>query len=84
MVTVARFNDEAVGSSSNAEYYLIADEPIDYEVEWGAGRIASNMTSMRLAKLRDKYCIPHTIEMLVLKAHKRIYFSRPKCMAVSE
>lgn len=62
----------------------MSEEPIEYEVDWGATRIPSTTTPKRLAELRDRYCIPHHIELLVLEAYKCACLSRPGYVAVSE
>lgn len=35
LVIIARFGEEAVGSGSKVEYSSMAEEPIDYKVDWG-------------------------------------------------
>lgn len=47
-------------------------------------RIASNIIPKKLVELRDRYCIPHSIEMLVPDAYKRACFLRSGCLAASE
>lgn len=85
LVTIARLGEGTVLSGgSEVEYYAMAEEPIDYEEEWGVAKIPSNMTLKKLEEIKEKYCVPHYVEKLVPEAHKRAYFSRPECVAVSE
>lgn len=82
LVTVARFGEEAIGSK--VEYHSKIEDLIDYKAAWGATRIASYIIPRRLAKLRDRYYVPHSREMLVPETHRRAYFPRSGSVAVSE
>lgn len=62
----------------------MTEEPINYEEEWDASMIPTNMTQKRLREIRERYCMPHNIEMLVPDADERACYSRPGCVAVSE
>ncbi|XP_022891714.1 axoneme-associated protein mst101(2)-like [Olea europaea var. sylvestris] len=42
------------------------------------------MTSKRLGEIRERYCVPHYLEMLVPEAHERACYPRLGCVAVSE
>ncbi|XP_022883483.1 axoneme-associated protein mst101(2)-like [Olea europaea var. sylvestris] len=42
------------------------------------------MTGKRLGKLRERYSVPHNIEMLVPEPNERACYPRPGCVAVSE
>lgn len=46
--------------------------------------MVSNMTPKKLEEIREKYYVPHYVEMLVTETHERACFSRPGCVAVSE
>lgn len=35
LVTIAKFGKEAIGNGSEIKYYSMAEEPIDYETDWG-------------------------------------------------
>lgn len=51
LVTVVRFDEEAMGSDSEASRYSMAKESIDYSVEWRTDSVVSNMTLKRLAEI---------------------------------
>lgn len=82
-MTVVRSGEESV-SGASVEWYSMTEEPIDYEVGWGAARIQSNITSAKLDELRQSYNIPHYVKLLVPDAHERACFPRPNCVAFSE
>ena len=85
LVTVASL-DHGVGhgGTSEVDRYAMAEEAVDYTQEWGASRVPSNMTGKRLGKLRERYSVPHNIEMLVPEPNERACYPRPGCVAVSE
>lgn len=57
---------------------------VNYEADWRAVKIPSNMTFKKLAELRARYCIPHYIDLLLPKPHECACFPRKGCVAVNE
>lgn len=85
LVTVASFDERASHRGDpEVEQYAMTEEPVDYSEEWGASRVPSNITLKRLGEIRERYCVLHYVEMLVLEAHERPCYPRPGCVAVSE
>ncbi|XP_022853416.1 uncharacterized protein LOC111374888 [Olea europaea var. sylvestris] len=85
LVTVASL-DHGVGhgGTSGVDRYAMAEEAVDYTQEWGASRVPSNMMGKRLGELRERYNVPHNIEMLVPEPNEPACYPRPGCVAVSE
>lgn len=84
LVTIVGFGDEASLRRLESEDYYMCEEPIDYEADWRTAKIPFSMTFKKLVELREKYSLPHYIELLVLEAHERVCFLRPGSMVVSE
>ncbi|XP_022889378.1 actin cytoskeleton-regulatory complex protein pan1-like [Olea europaea var. sylvestris] len=70
-----------MGGCSEVDRYAMAEEAVDYTQEWGASRVPSNMTGKRLGELRERYSVPHYIEMLVPEPNERACYPRPGCVA---
>ncbi|XP_022877114.1 uncharacterized protein LOC111395372 [Olea europaea var. sylvestris] len=78
LVTVASLDHEVGhGGTSEVDRYAMAEEAVDYTQEWGASRVPSNMTEKRLGELRERYSVPHNIEMLVPEPNERACYPRP-------
>ncbi|XP_022891702.1 uncharacterized protein LOC111406522 [Olea europaea var. sylvestris] len=85
LVTVASL-DYGVSQREDAEAdsYAITEDPVDYSEEWGASRVLSSMNWKRLGEIRERYSVPHSIEMLVPEPNERACYPRFGCVAVSE
>ncbi|XP_022858483.1 uncharacterized protein LOC111379357 [Olea europaea var. sylvestris] len=82
LVTVASLG-HGVGHGGTAEVdrYAMAEEAVDYTQEWGASKVPSNMTGKRLGELRERYSVPHNIEMLVPEPNEWACYPRLGCVA---